>query len=295
MAIQVKKGSAAPVQLSGLVYNGVALSKVYVKTSPSATPVLVFQKSGKNLTFVVNWGANKNKADIDNYFTSLFSSGGLVKSARKKVIICPPSCYDNYCYDKVNNSQFNLMVGVGAQIISPYANGAYSGQVSASQSLDSGCSYALINTYSQQQNFPNLYHNDLIKNQINLCLGSGITPLVFVGDTEAEREAGTSLTSIQTQLTEYIGGLEAELVKNICLVYQPKYSSALTSELIVEILNGIFQKISDLYGLEVALAVKILYGGFINNISSLWEMDKCSGYYVDNTSAQNIINIVNNA
>ena len=85
MAIQVyKKGVATPVQLSGLVYNGVALSKVYVKTSASATPVLVFQKSGKDLTFVVNWG------DIDSYFSSLFSASGLVKSARKKVIICPP-------------------------------------------------------------------------------------------------------------------------------------------------------------------------------------------------------------
>ena len=194
MAIQVyKKGVATPVQLSGLVYNGVALSKVYVKTSASATPVLVFQKSGKDLNFVVNWGANKNKADIDSYFSSLFSASGLVKSTRKKVIICPPSCYDNYCYDKVNGSQFNSMVGIGAQMVASNAKGAYSGQISADQSIDNGCFSALINTYSQQENFPDLYSVDSIKAQIGLCLEAGVSPIVFVGETTAEREAGTYL------------------------------------------------------------------------------------------------------
>lgn len=100
-----------------------------------------------------NWKSNKNLSEVRQWFTEfneLFQQGSQTSLANLEIVICPPFIYLPEAAKLVNN--FNLPVSLGAQDVSPFTTGAYTGEVGASQIADFA-KYVLIGHSERRSNF----------------------------------------------------------------------------------------------------------------------------------------------
>jgi triosephosphate isomerase len=106
----------------------------------------------------------------------------------------------------------------GAQDVSPHAQGAYTGEVSAAMLAECGCRYAIVG-HSERR----AYHaesDQLVADKAQAALAKGVTPIVCVGETLAQRDAGETETVVKRQLSAVIHTL-AHCASEIVVAYEP--------------------------------------------------------------------------
>jgi len=109
----------------------------------------------------------------------------------------------------------------GAQDVSSHAQGAYTGEVSAAMLRELGCRYALVG-HSERR----AYHaesDELVAQKAQAALGKGVTPIVCVGETLAEREAGQTEAVVKRQLAAVIHKL-AHCAAEMVVAYEPVWA-----------------------------------------------------------------------
>ena len=109
----------------------------------------------------------------------------------------------------------------GAQDVSAHAHGAYTGEVSAAMLAECGCRYAIVG-HSERR----AYHgerDELVAAKAQAALGCGVTPIVCVGETLAEREAGQTEAVVKRQLSAVIHAL-AHCAAEMVVAYEPVWA-----------------------------------------------------------------------
>lgn len=118
----------------------------------------------------------------------------------------------------VNNSN----ISVGAQDVSPYEEGAYTGDVSAKLLKSIGCKYVIVgHSERRKYHFEDDYMCSL---KIAQCLKNGIIPILCIGETIEERERGETLNKVDSQIYGALDGFSGEEVKNIVIAYEPVWA-----------------------------------------------------------------------
>lgn len=155
------------------------------------------------------------------------------------------------------------VVDVGAQDVSRQAAGAYTGEVSAAMLKDIGCRYVIVGHSERRQ-----YHGEtdaLVAEKTKAALASGITPIVCVGETLAEREAGQTEDVVKRQLAAVIHA-NGHCISEIVLAYEPvwaigtgKTASPQEAQAVHAVLRTQLKAATDHFA-----GVKILYGGSMN-------------------------------
>ena len=180
-----------------------------------------------------------------------------------EILILPPSIYlnmirDRYKHHKVSQKKLSL----GIQNISPFANGAYTGETSISMIKDYKCSYALVG-HSERREF---FHedNDLIRKKIHAVNASNLRPILCIGETKEENKEGITKDVLKNQL-EVIDGLD--LSRDFTIAYEPVWAigSGLTPE--PKDINDIHKYIKDVVQSVSAnsLVPDVIYGGSVTN------------------------------
>lgn len=199
----------------------VNIKKVYARAGESGAYVLVFQ--GETTTMIYfggNWKMNKIKSEIDSYFETFNTA--LTLNAQKKVIIFPPACYLDYVKSKISSS-LSSMIEVGIQNISNKASGAYTGQISAQQAKDCGCTYALVGE-SEVRTYLGDTDEDCAQ-KISLAVGNELKVLYCVGDDLQEHENGQMQSVIEAQLSGALSGNSAGLTNRLLSIcYEPVWA-----------------------------------------------------------------------
>ena len=161
-------------------------------------------------------------------------------------------------------------VALGAQDISSQASGAFTGEVSASMLREFGCRYVIVGHSERRQ-----YHAEtdaLVADKAKAALAAGITPIVCVGETLAEREAGQTEQVVKRQLAAVIH-TNGHCISEIVVAYEPvwaigtgKTASPEEAQAVHAVLRTQLKAATD-----QAARVKILYGGSMNaaNAASL--------------------------
>lgn len=170
-------------------------------------------------------------------------------------------------------------VSWGAQDVSAHEQGAYTGEVSAAMLKDFGCRWVLAG-HSERR----AYHGETdqaVADKARAALQSGLTPVVCVGETLAEREAGQTLAVIRRQLAPVLA-LGAQEVGRLVLAYEPVWAigtgRSATPEQAQEVHAAIRAELAALG----AAQVQVLYGGSVKaaNAASLFAMPDIDGALV---------------
>ncbi|MGO1948945.1 MAG: triose-phosphate isomerase, partial [Mycobacteriaceae bacterium] len=157
----------------------------------------------------------------------------------------------------------------GAQDVSAHASGAYTGEVSADMLAKLGCTWAVIGHSERRQ-----YHaedNATVAAKAKAALGSGVSPIVCVGEPLEVREAGGHVDYVVSQTRESLDGLSAADLANVVIAYEPvwaigtgKVASAGDAQEVCAAIRGLLAELADA---GTADAVRILYGGSVKTDS----------------------------
>lgn len=239
-----------------------------------------------------NWKMNLNKAEAVALAKSV--AGGTSRDGRVEVAVCPPAAY----LDAVAAALQGSAVGLGAQNVYFESNGAFTGELSTAMLLDVGCKYVILG-HSERRQFMGETDAEVNK-KAKQALSAGLIPIVCVGETLAQREAGQTLSVVQAQFDGSLAGIPAGEMNKVVIAYEPvwaigtgKVASTAQAEEVHAALRTLLQ---NRYNSEVAEAVRIQYGGSVkpDNAAELLAQPNIDGALVGGASlkAESFLGII---
>jgi triosephosphate isomerase len=177
------------------------------------------------------------------------------------VVVCAPYPYLAQLQDKLQNSN----IAWGAQNVAKNEIGAFTGEVSATMLRDFGCTYVIIGHSERSTAYCESDEN--IAQKFMVAKRHGLTPILCVGETLIEREAGVMEMVVSKQLDAIINLCGAGVFADAVISYEPIWAIgtglAATPEQAKSMHKFIHNKISNMNA-EAANRLKILYGGSVN-------------------------------
>ena len=239
-----------------------------------------------------NWKMNMLPGEAIEFITELEP---LVKDTKNEVILCVP--YTDLFYALLTAQNTNIKIG--AQNMHFEEKGAYTGEVSGKMLKSINVEYVMIGHSERRQYFNET--DETVNKKIKAAFANGLKPIVCVGETLEQREAGKTVEIITKQTELALEGLTDEQVKNTIIAYEPIWAigtgKTATSEDANNSIKEIRNKIADIYGKDVAEEVIIQYGGSVKstNAKELFEMSDIDGGLVGGASlkAEEFSKIVN--
>ena len=159
-----------------------------------------------------NWKMNMLPNEAIEYMTELSS---LVKDTDNEVIICAP--YTDLFYVLMHAQGTNIKIG--AQNMHFEESGAYTGEVSGKMLKSIGVEYVIIGHSERRQYFAET--DETVNKKIKAAFANDLKPIVCVGESLEQREAGKTEEIITTQTRLALDGLTNEQVKNTIIAYEP--------------------------------------------------------------------------
>ena len=177
--------------------------------------------------------------------------------------------------------------------------GAHTGEVAPVMLKDAGCSHVIIGHSERRQFYGDT--DSSVNQKTNAALVAGLTPIVCVGESLTEREAGNAENVVRDQIIKSLEGLTVSDMERIIIAYEPVWAigtgKTATPEQAQEMHGFIRQSISEVHGQSVADGMRILYGGSVKpeNIAELMSQDDVDGALVGGASleAESFAKIVN--
>ena len=207
-----------------------------------------------------NWKMNKTVAEAKTLVQELIP--GLKAIAGVERVLCPPFT----SLSAISALLEKTGIGLGAQNMHWEASGAFTGEVSP-QMVKEFCGYVIIGHSERRQYFAET--DDTVNKKVKAALAIGLTPIVCVGESLAEYEAGQTKSVVTRQITADFNGIEAALADRIVVAYEPIWAigtgKAATSDGANAVLKDFIRPaMSQVWNATIAQNVRILYGGSVN-------------------------------
>jgi triosephosphate isomerase len=179
-------------------------------------------------------------------------------------------------------------IRISAQNLHWEASGAYTGEVSADMLVEIGCTHVIIGHSERRQYFGET--DGTVHLKTLAALDAGLTPIVCVGETLEQREAGNTEAVLAEQFTAGVGALQPGQFAELILAYEPVWAIGTGRTATPEIAEAAHQQIRALaaerFGVTIAEGVRILYGGSVkpSNFSGLLDCPNIDGGLVGGAS-----------
>lgn len=228
-----------------------------------------------------NWKMNMLPNEAIEYLQAFEP---LVKEAKAEVILCVP--YIDLFYCLMNAQGTNIKIG--AQNMNFAEKGAYTGEISPKMLKSCGVEYVIIGHSERRQ-----YYNETdesVNKKVKAAFENELNPIVCVGETLEQREAGDTEKIITNQTRLALEGLTNDEVKNTIIAYEPIWAigtgKTATSEDANNSIKAIRNEIKRIYGEEVSEEVIIQYGGSVksSNVKELFATSDIDGALVGGAS-----------
>jgi triosephosphate isomerase len=197
-----------------------------------------------------------------------------------EVVVAPPASVLHRVSDTIERAAPGR-VGIAAQNVSPEPNGAFTGELSASMLLDAGCQWVIIGHSERRQLFGET--DESVRAKTEAALKAGLLPIVCIGETLAERDAGRTLEVVYRQLDAFSQVINSK-PGAAAIAYEPVWAigtgRVATPDDAQEVCAAIRGWISQRHGDDIAAQIRILYGGSVNatNVAALMaeaDIDGC--------------------
>lgn len=202
----------------------------------------------------------------------------------REIFVCPSYGYIRQLVDVFAGSP----VAVGAQNVFWEDEGAYTGEVSAPMLRSLGARSCIIGHSERRQFFSET--DESVNKRLRACLKADLTPIVCVGETLRDREAGKTLGVVRSQLTGGLRGLTGDDASRIVIAYEPVWAigtgKTATPEIAQEVHAAVRSLLAELFGKEKAETIRILYGGSVkpDNVDALMTKKDIDGALVGGAS-----------
>ncbi len=210
------------------------------------------------------------------------------------VALCPPAVYLTAVADAVAGTP----VGLGAQNLHPAEDGAFTGEVNAAMLTDVGCRYVILGHSERRAIFGET--DAMIREKLQAALAGNLIPIVCVGETLEDREAGNTEKVVETQLRGSLAGLDDVRAAGIVVAYEPVWAigtgKTASPEQAEEVHAFLRKLLGDMFRTEIADQIRIQYGGSVKpgNAKELLGQPNIDGALVGGASlkAEDFIGII---
>ena len=242
-----------------------------------------------------NWKMNKTAADGATLIHELVVAIG--RQNEVEVVVCPPFTAIESAAKALEGSTVKL----GAQTMHHEASGAFTGEVSAPMLRALFATHVILGHSERRTYFGET--DELINKKVLSALKNQLRPILCVGETLAEREAGATLKVVQTQTERCLEGVGKDVAAGVIIAYEPVWAigtgKVATTEQAQEVHAFIRGLLTKLFTDPVAQKVRILYGGSMKpaNAPELLAQKDIDGGLIGGASleARSFVELVNAA
>jgi len=214
---------------------------------------------------------------------------------RVEVAVCPPAIYLYPVADALRGSS----VCLGAQNIFHERSGAFTGEISADMVAETGARYVILGHSERRHTIGHHEDDRMINLKVRAVRAAGLTPILCVGETLAERQSGQTLDVLTFQLTAGLVGVSVAHAADLVIAYEPVWAIGTghnaTPEQAQEAHAHLRANLRALIG-RVADDVRILYGGSVkpDNAAELFRQRDVDGGLIGGASlkAESFLGIV---
>lgn len=239
-----------------------------------------------------NWKMNNDLSETEALIASL---KGQTKTSEAEVMVAPTAT--NLF------SAYNSLKGTGIEVIAQNmhfaANGAYTGEVSASMLKSVGVQTVILGHSERREYFNET--DEMLAKKVDAALANQMRVIFCFGEELADRKSGNHENVVESQIKNALFHLEADAFKSIVLAYEPVWAigtgETASPEQAQDMHAFIRKTLADNYGTDVANSVSILYGGSVkpNNAVEIFSKPDVDGGLIGGASlnAEDFFAIVN--
>lgn len=229
-----------------------------------------------------NWKMHKTAADTRAFVSTLLA--GLGTEPRAEIVLAPSHTLLTAAREALGNAA----VALAGQDLSEHDQGAFTGEVSGAQLRDAGCTAVILGHSERRQ-----YHGESdagVGRKLAAALRNGLLPILCVGESLVEREAGQTETVVIRQLDGALSGFEAAALSSLVVAYEPVWAigtgrtaTPADAQTVHAAVRG---RLAGLFGADYGAQTRILYGGSVkpDNASSLLSQPDVDGALVGGAS-----------
>jgi triosephosphate isomerase (TIM) len=214
-----------------------------------------------------NWKMNKNAGEAHELASEIAAALG--RQHEVDVVICPPFTALESTARAIESSGVKL----GAQNMHFERSGAYTGEISAEMLRHLFATYVILGHSERRALFQE--SDEFINQKVLAALNSRLKPILCVGETLEEREAGKAFEVVEQQIKDGLADVPAELAELVVIAYEPVWAigtgKTATPEQAQEVHAFIRAQLEPIFGSAQAQRTRILYGGSMkpNNAEEL--------------------------
>jgi triosephosphate isomerase (TIM) len=240
-----------------------------------------------------NWKMHKTIAETVRFVEQL--SGGVESVTHCEVVVAPPFTAIRAAYDAAMGSRMQI----AAQDLHWESQGAHTGDVSAAMLVEAGATHVIVGHSERRHKHGE--SNEVVNRKLKAALASGLAPIVCIGETLAQRDAGETEPTLDEQFKGSFSGLTGSDFSRIMIAYEPVWAigtgRTATPEMAAESHRYVRGLVKGAYGEATANGLRLLYGGSVkpSNIEGLMAQDEIDGALVGGASleVESFMSIVN--
>ena len=200
-----------------------------------------------------------------------------------EVVIAPPFT----ALESLSGALAGTGIALGAQNLYPEPKGAFTGEISPLLLRDVGCEYVILGHSERRHGFGET--SEFVAQKARAACDHGLRPIVCVGETLEEREAGKTSQVISEQIDQSLAGIPREGAESLVVAYEPVWAigtgRTATPEMAQEVHSGIRERLGVRFG-ALAAGIRIQYGGSVKpeNIYDLMGQPDIDGALVGGAS-----------
>jgi len=227
-----------------------------------------------------NWKMHGNQAENEMLLSGVLAGA---QGVGVDIAVCVPFPYLQQVRERLSGSPLSF----GAQNVSQYAKGAYTGEVSAGMLKDMACRYVIVGHSERRAIYGE--SDTVVAEKYAATQSAGLTPILCVGETLAERDAGVTEVVVARQLDAVIQKCGIASFANAVVAYEPVWAIGTGKTATPDQAQSVHAFIrAKLHNLDAALAdgVIVLYGGSVKsaNASELFSQQDIDGGLIGGAS-----------
>ena len=228
---------------------------------------------------VGNWKMHGSRASVADLIAGLKAE----MPAENTVVVCPPTLF----IPQVAQALAGSVIRYGAQNLSEQAEGAYTGEVSATMLSEQGCQYVIVGHSERRAIFAE--SDSLVAEKFSAAKTAGMIPILCVGENLEQREAGAALSWIEQQLNAVIAEVGVESLSTAVVAYEPIWAigtGKTASPVQAQEVHAHIRRVVAKASAEVADKLQIVYGGSVkaDNAAELFAEPDIDGALVGGAS-----------
>lgn len=233
---------------------------------------------------IANWKLNKTVGEAVRFASALRDTVSVVDGV--EIVVAPAFTALSSVSSALGESNIHL----AAQDVFWEDNGAFTGEVSPAMLKDVDCEYVIIGHSERRQYFGET--NDSVNKKVKAALSSDLKPIVCVGESLEDREAGRTESVIDDHVRNGLAGIPPDALLSTVIAYEPVWAigTGVTATPDQAQLAHLFIRslLSELYSVDLAAAVRIQYGGSVKpeNTSELMAQPDVDGALVGGASLE---------